>query len=371
MRNSHGTGAYRALTVGEGYANISLDGFSYDKGDIVIQEVSPPTGYELVGEVRVGYTEDTDGDGKNDATVGITNGATYAQYHDGLVVIQNNPSLRNVTVTKTWNCAESEKGDVVVQLLANGDVSLTARILAGRKDAGGNPIPATVTITETGGWTYTWENMPLYANGEKVEYTVREIKIGGESCKSDYTFSNWLVVYKAPVTDEYGNITLGVENITPSRPILYLNKTDMLGRPLSGAVFELVEVDESGNPGTGAVVKIATTEEDGSLNFDNLSYDTRYRLRELTAPDGYWVYTDPAYLTISIGGEVQVEPHSYVKAGTSTFTINVTNRSADRLPETGGGGTYGYYAAGVMLMLLALCVAILPKLRKGRYRMHR
>ena len=119
------------------------------------------------------------------------------------------------------------------------------------------------------------------------------------------------------------------------------------------------------------MVKIATTEEDGSLNFDNLSYDTRYRLRELTAPDGYWVYTDPAYLTISIGGEVQVEPHSYVKAGTSTFTINVTNRSADRLPETGGGGTYGYYAAGVMLMLLALCVAILPKLRKGRYRMHR
>ena len=36
---------------------------------------------------------------------------------------------------------------MVVQLLANGDVSLTARILAGRKDAGGNPIPATVTIT--------------------------------------------------------------------------------------------------------------------------------------------------------------------------------------------------------------------------------
>ena len=387
-RASGSTGDFDTLTVGSGYANISLDGFSYDYGDIVIKEVSPPVGYDPVGEVQVGYVLDSEGNKTYGSDgmpiIGITNGAPHAQYHDGLVVIQNNPSLQDVTVEKTWNCLESEKGDVVLQLLANGDVSLTARILTGKKDADGNPVPATVTLTETGGWTYTWKDMPLYANGVKVEYTVRELKIAGESCKSDYSFANWLVVYKDAVTDEDGNITLGVENITPSRPILYLKKTDMLGNPLSGAEFTLVEVDASGNPVADAVVKTATTAADGSLNFDNLRYDTPYRLMEITSPDGYWAYTDPAYLILEVGGTVKVGTgvtsdgtaivmtgsHTYVRSDT-TFTVTVTNRSADKLPETGGGGTYGYYAAGVMLMLLALCVAILPKLWKGRYRMRR
>lgn len=381
-RNSAGTGALRYLTSG-GYLNISLEGFSYDAGDIIFKEITTPSGYETVGEVRVGYLKDSNGDyviGEDgDKVVGVTNGAAFAQYHDGLVIIQNNASLKNVTAKKEWNCDTSEQGPVRVQLLANGDANLAARLLTGKKDAEGNPVAATVTLTDAGGWSYTWEDMPLYANGERITYSIRELKIGDETCKADYSFANWITGYQPAVTDSSGNITLVVEN-TPKRPMLNLYKTDTLGRPLAGALFELVEVDGTGTP--AGTAKTGFSDDKGALSFDNLRYGAIYRLTERSAPTGYWAFTEAAYLTIAEDGKVTVGTgldasgqvtgsHGYVSAS-STYTITAKNRSADALPETGGGGTTGYYATGVMLMLLALCVAILPQIkRKGRYRMRR
>ena len=357
--DSHGNGAVDTL-VCDGYTNLSTSGFAYDMGDITVREVTSPEGYGAVGDVTIGYTEDTDGDGVPDSTIGISNSAdsnAYARYDSGLLVIRNSSAPTRVTAVKRWNCADSEREDVVMQLLANGSANTAAAILQSSGQS------ATVTLTAVDGWVYTWYDLPVYANGAPVTWTIRELRVGSENCKSDYTFPNWIVTYRSQTTAD--GLVLTAEN-TPKRPMLYLDKWDMTGRQrLAGAIFSLIPVDDNGVPLSGAVSKTAVTGADGSLRFDNLRHNTRYRLTELQAPEGYIPYDTPAYLTLGEDGRITVESHGYVSAAATAFHISVANRSADSLPETGGSGLNGYYAAGAALALSALCAAILSRRRRG------
>lgn len=357
--DSHGSGAVDTL-VCDGYTNLSTSGFAYDMGDITVREVTAPEGYGAVGDVTIGYTQDTDGDGVPDSTIGITNSAdsgAYARYDSGLLVIRNSSAPTRVTAVKRWNCADSEREDVVMQLLANGSANTAAAILQSSGQS------ATVTLTAVDGWVYTWYDLPVYANGAPVTWTIRELRVGSENCKSDYSFPNWIVTYRSQTTAD--GLVLTAEN-TPKRPMLYLDKWDMTGRQrLAGAIFSLIPVDDDGVPLSGAVSKTAVTGADGSLRFDNLRHNTRYRLTELQAPEGYIPYDTPAYLTLGEDGRVTVEAHGYVSAAATAFHISVVNRSADSLPDTGGSGLNGYYAAGAALALSALCAAILSRRRRG------
>lgn len=357
--DSHGNGSIDTL-VCDGYTNLSTSGFAYDMGDITVREVTAPEGYGAVGDVTIGYTQDTDGDGVPDSTIGITNSAdsgAYARYDSGLLVIRNSSAPTRVTAVKRWNCADSEREDVVMQLLANGSANTAAAILQSSGQS------ATVTLTAVDGWVYTWYDLPVYANGAPVTWTIRELRVGSENCKSDYSFPNWIVTYRSQTTAD--GLVLTAEN-TPKRPMLYLDKWDMTGRQrLAGAIFSLIPVDDDGVPLSGAVSKTAVTGADGSLRFDNLRHNTRYRLTELQAPEGYIPYDTPAYLTLGEDGRVTVEAHGYVSAAATAFHISVVNRSADSLPDTGGSGLNGYYAAGAALALSALCAAILSRRRRG------
>lgn len=357
--DSHGNGSIDTL-VCDGYTNLSTSGFAYDMGDITVREVTAPEGYGAVGDVTIGYTQDTDGDGVPDSTIGITNSAdsgAYARYDSGLLVIRNSSAPTRVTAVKRWNCADSEREDVVMQLLANGSANTAAAILQSSGQS------ATVTLTAVDGWVYTWYDLPVYANGAPVTWTIRELRVGSENCKSDYSFPNWIVTYRSQTTAD--GLVLTAEN-TPKRPMLYLDKWDMTGRQrLAGAIFSLIPVDDDGVPLSGAVSKTAVTGTDGSLRFDNLRHNTRYRLTELQAPEGYIPYDTPAYLTLGEDGRVTVEAHGYVSAAATAFHISVVNRSADSLPDTGGSGLNGYYAAGAALALSALCAAILSRRRRG------
>ena len=357
--DSHGNGSIDTL-VCDGYTNLSTSGFAYDMGDITVREVTAPEGYGAVGDVTIGYTQDTDGDGVPDSAIGITNSAdsgAYARYDSGLLVIRNSSAPTRVTAVKRWNCADSEREDVVMQLLANGSANTAAAILQSSGQS------ATVTLTAVEGWVYTWYDLPVYANGAPVTWTIRELRVGSENCKSDYSFPNWIVTYRSQTTAD--GLVLTAEN-TPKRPMLYLDKWDMTGRQrLAGAIFSLIPVDDDGVPLSGAVSKTAVTGTDGSLRFDNLRHNTRYRLTELQAPEGYIPYDTPAYLTLGEDGRVTVEAHGYVSAAATAFHISVVNRSADSLPDTGGSGLNGYYAAGAALALSALCAAILSRRRRG------
>ena len=335
--NPNGTGAHSTLTC-DGYVNIAATGFTLDVHDISVVEIKAPTNYNPVGEIRVGRV--------NATTIGITNNVDFAEYHDGLLVVYNSTNTLNVTAKKSWECEQSEWRDITVQLFANGSSNLAATLTGSASTV--------VNLTAANGYSYTWTDLPIYAYGAKVEWSIKETKIGDEACKADYTFANWAVSYDAATYDGNGNVTLVVHN-TPSRPLLFLTKTNADGSyQLPGATFTLVQVDAYGNNISGFVPRTGTTNENGVLIFDNLLYGARYRIVEENPPNGYRPMTIPIYLTIAEGGVVTVESHTHARADAVAYNMVVTNDAYPPLPETGGPGTQLYTGIGALLMAAAL-----------------
>ena len=79
------------------------------------------------------------------------------------------PETTEITGTKTWNDANNQDGkrpeSITVILLANGT----------------EKTRQTVTADEAGNWTYSFTDLPKYANGEEITYTVSEDTV------ADYT----------------------------------------------------------------------------------------------------------------------------------------------------------------------------------------
>ncbi len=338
-----------------GYFELSIEEFSYDLGPITICETKPPDGYAPISDIVIGYT---DSQNKN---VGMISGdEKYAKYINGILIIGNSSDTTSVTANKIWDCPESEWADVDLQLFA--DNKLITTLISG--------IPPTVTLNSENGWRYCWDNLPVYINGSKVTYSVRETRIGNEDCKSDYSFVNWLVSYDPPIysTDSEGKpaVTLNVTNNT-KRVLLRLTKTDIdMKERLSGAEFRLEVVDENGEPIAGEVTKTLKTGDNGTLTFDNIKCGVRYKLTEISVPNGYNMLFDPIFLTISETGTVSIEPHPYAFAGSSAFNIIICNQKAVPLPTTGGNALLFYITSGI-LMALTACVIIKRYLLKRRY----
>ena len=104
--------------------------------------------------------------------------------------------------------------------------------------------------------------------------------------------------YVYDVLYEQGEQTTKNENVRTdkvinSRPGIELYKTDWAGKPLTGAVFTLVNKD-------GVVVAAPeyTSDQDGLITTAYLSPGT-YTLREISAPKGYVTLEEP--LTITMG----------------------------------------------------------------------
>ncbi len=338
-----------------GYFELSVEDFSYDLGPITICETKPPDGYAPISNIVIGYT---DSQNKN---IGMISGdENYAKFTNGILIIGNSSDTTSVTANKLWDCPESEWADIDLQLFA--DNKLITTLISG--------IPPTVTLSSENNWSYCWDNLPVYINGKKVTYSVKETRIGSEDCKSDYTFVNWLVSYDPPIysTDSEGRpaVTLNVTNNT-KRVLLRLTKTDVdMTQRLSGAEFRLEAVDENGQPIAGEVAKTLTTGGNGALTFDNLKCGVRYRITETAVPDGFNMLFDPIFLTIGETGTISVEPHPYAFAGSSAFNIIVCNQKAVPLPITGGNALL-FYITGGILMALTACVIIKRYLLKRRY----
>ena len=336
-----------------GYFEISIQDFSYDLGNIVVQEVSAPTGYSPIGSIEIGYTDDQ-------KTIGIIGGnSAMIKYVNGILIVGNSTDVLSVTAKKTWDCPENEWQPVTVQLLANG--KLVTTVIAG--------VEAQVTLNAANNWQYDWANLPIYVNGDKIEWSIRETAIGTEAAKADGSFVNWLASYGIPIqtTGEDGNphITLTVTNTT-KRVMLRLTKTDLIQSvQLKGAIFLLEAVDADGNVLSSEIAKTATTGDAGTLIFDNLKCGVRYRLTEQKPPDGYLELNEYVYFTINEDGSVAVEESYYAKAGGTAYNIIVRNAEAVPLPESGSIGTDMFYTFGLTLIAIALSVYIYH-LRKRR-----
>ncbi len=336
-----------------GYFEIFIEDFSYDLGPITVREVTPPDGYSPIQDVEIGYVG-------NDKTVGILSGNSELIYYvNGILIIGNSTETSTVTAKKTWDSPESEWQDVTVQLLANG--KLVTTLIAG--------VDAQVVLNEENNWQHTWKNLPVYVNGAKIEWSIKETQVGLEACKSDGSFVNWLVSYELPIyfTDEDGNehVVLTVNNTT-KRVMLRLTKTNLNKNvQLPNATFLLEAVDVDGNVLSSEVVKTATTGEAGTLIFDNMKCGVRYRLTETVAPEGYLKLEEYIYFTINEDGSVTVEDSYYAEAGTTAYNIIVRNVEGIELPESGGAGTGMLYTMA-MLLFVATAGIYINNLRKRR-----
>ena len=108
------------------------------------------------------YVTDTAGDGTTDSDIGLTTDVPFARYDRGLLTIENRAAQNEVTVFKHWNCQDTEREDVIVQLLANGSANDAADIL---KSSGQS---ATQTLTAVHGWSHTWTDVPDYSSPKGI-----------------------------------------------------------------------------------------------------------------------------------------------------------------------------------------------------------
>lgn len=336
-----------------GFAEVSVNGLDFSKGNIQVHETQAPSGYVgLSGDIVL--TKDSSG------KITITAGANLGEMEEGVLVIGNTSKTMSVTINKTWADGTWTQNEtpaaVQMQLLANG--RLVSTLVS-------NVVPE-VTLDLNNNFTYTWTNLPVYANGSEVQWSAREVKIGSEQAKADFTFSNWIATYsqaKNTGTTENPAVTLDVLNTRKEGTALMVIKEGKEGERLSGAVFELQFKTDS----SMSVIE-GTTNNLGVINFSNLPYG-QYTLTEKTAPIGYYKLTEPILLTINDNHTVSIQSGNAEVRSATDLVIAIKNIKQDALPETGGSGTAWLYMIGALLMTAGAVIALIPYyLRKERNR---
>ena len=103
------------------------------------------------------------------------------------------PETVNIEGTKSWNDGNNQDGkrptSITVKLLANGDEYASQ----------------TVTPDANGNWKYSFTNVPKYANGQEITYTVEETEVDGyTSTVKGYDITN---TYTPETTEVSGTKT--------------------------------------------------------------------------------------------------------------------------------------------------------------------
>ncbi|WP_155970768.1 Cna B-type domain-containing protein, partial [Streptococcus ruminantium] len=96
---------------------------------------------------------------------GYTSKVTQTSTNNFTITNTHTPETTQVSGTKTWNDNNDQDGkrpkSITVNLLANGEVVQSQKVSADTN------------------WTYTFTNLPKYANGKEIVYTVSEEKVEG------------------------------------------------------------------------------------------------------------------------------------------------------------------------------------------------
>ncbi|MGL6198043.1 MAG: Cna B-type domain-containing protein [Lachnospiraceae bacterium] len=137
---------------------------------------------------------------------------TYTE-KDGTFTITNSytPGEVSKTVSKNWNDSgnkeDSRPANIKVQLYA-----------------GGEKYGDEVTLDKSNNWAYTWNNLPEYASGESVVYTVKEIDVpdGYKVSYSEDTFTITNTPTSVTKTTSGTKTTTGTKTGDESNMILWL-----------------------------------------------------------------------------------------------------------------------------------------------------
>lgn len=218
---------------------------------------------------------------------------------DGVMRIVNNSARIKIKVTKNWQA--EDKPDVTVRLMKKDE--------KGGLSAAGNYED--LVLNESNNWTATWENVPYAVGGERVEYTIQEMRIGGTAYQSEYPngFENYVISVTAPAYtyDDAGLPTEAAFTVTNTVRTggLQFTKVDPNGTPLFRAGFQLYRDAACIDPyGQGVFSDLL-----GIVNFGDLAVGTYY-MREERAPDGY-IKSDTVYkITVTTAGTTITELNS-------------------------------------------------------------
>ena len=186
----------RVVTDASGHVYLHLEA-----GDYTLTEASPE-GY--ISAPTICFTVE-DGGAVNALTDpnGQPISDEYASLSDtSLITLRNNSEqLFTVTVEADWDASTptSQQVPVEVELWCDGRPLYAASGVSYKCVLGEN------------GWTYTWQNLPLYVNGHVAAYTLRETKIGSAAYDASIQpngYNDYLVtfddaLYRETENDEY------------------------------------------------------------------------------------------------------------------------------------------------------------------------
>ncbi len=115
---------------------------------------------------------------------------------DEVTIINNYmPGTVNKTVNKIWDDEDNTDGSrpetVTVQLFKNGIPE-------------GNPVE----LNKENNWTHTWIGLPEKQNGEKIIYTVKEVKVGDTDVSQNNDAKGYTVSYSSDNFNDTNEITI-------------------------------------------------------------------------------------------------------------------------------------------------------------------
>jgi LPXTG-motif cell wall-anchored protein len=284
------------------------------------------TGYKTIGDITGTAYIQSDGYVKvqNLSVANPPDGKTVTVDDSGAIInVVNHSETASMTVNKVWT--DNTNKPVTMQLLRNG-----------------SPISdMTLVLTESNQWTGTWDNLPLYVDGKKAEYSVREIQIGedNESDTRKYTpqddasdgYADYIVVTQPTVEteDSDGNVTytVTVQNTKDNGQVVF-TKVDEKGKALAGAEFT-VYTDAACTSDQIAKIKNGNTEEDAVFISDGNGVVTivglttgDYYVKETKAPAGYQL-DETVYILNAKAN------NSSLKKDDGTAVIQVVNQKAE------------------------------------------
>ena len=232
---------------------------------------------------------------------------TVVKNEDGTFTVTNThtPELTKVEGTKVWDdekySGTAATADGVdnkyarepIEITLTGSDGNTYKVtLDGTVDT---TVPTTAAGYESAAWKYSFINLPKYAEGKVITYTVSEGDLAGWTSEvaDDGTITNTPDEIKVVGDGEVGT------SITIQKIDEYAEGT------LAGAVFTLYDAD-------GEVVDTFTTNDKGEITIDFDGYTTTedvdvaktdtYTLKETKAPDGY--IADDTEYTITVTEEL-------------------------------------------------------------------
>ena len=296
--------------------------------------------FEGIKGKAVGYVvKELDGQGKplNSGNIVSLKGKNYKITESGDGKTITNTELINLTVTKEWgsDVPDIAKQSVKFRITENGE---------------------NYELNEKKGWTKTFSNLPLYKDGNKIDYSVVETEINGEKIDLNQGFApdaNGKTVYYHKAF----KITLdGANNITESKTVnithsireaeqsqepenLIINVVKNWGntpeKERKNVTVRLYELDSE----IGEL--FPTPVEEKILNAGNDWKDKFVVPKKINGEEGIYYVFETAIGDAELDADTELTPELY----DSGYKIGDYNVKIDDLTSEGSNetGNYGFY----------------------------